>query len=145
MSYNFPILAALYCEQQLVPMPLQDEHDPVTNSCERPTITHKIHPTFQSQPSPFPLQFHRDILKCLRGSLMITYPVVIRWLEHRLVKGPGQVSPIRVCDSPHRPNVASESAGLHRSSGMQRLIHRAPVRRLCSVAGGQESKLRIGS
>src|SRR5712691_2592849 len=99
---------------------------------------HEIHPTLQRHPSSSPSpQFYHGITKCLCRSLIITYPLALRLREHRLVKVHGKVPSILVCHRPHRPNNTPESTVLHRSSQMQRLVRKAPVRQLCRVTSSK--------
>ena len=108
------------------------------------TIMHEIHPTLQSHPSPLPSpQLYHSISKCFRRPLIITCPLTLPCREHRLVEVLGQVSPILVCHRPHCPNNTPESAVLHRSGQMQRLVRKAPVRQLCRVTSSKERKFRI--
>jgi hypothetical protein len=105
-------------------------------------IMYKVYPTFQ--PNSF---FSPQLLHCIPERLC--RPLVIRrtWVpatDNRLVEIFGQVSSIRICHCPHRPNYTPESAVLHSCSEVQYLVSNAPVCLLCCVGSREESKLGSG-
>ena len=73
---------------------------------------------------------------------MVMYPSLPTG-EHRPVKVLGEVLPIRISHGPHRPNDASESTVLRRSSKVQRFIGRALVGQFRRMASRQECKFSI--
>ena len=102
---------------------------------------YKVHPSLQADSSLLP-QFLCSNTERSCSPLIIRYTGLFAG-EQGLVEIPCQVSPVRICHLPHRPDDTPESTVLHRCGEVQCLVSYARFRNFRSVTAGKKCEFRI--